>query len=62
MKCKICGNKLNSECTYAKYICKNCNTQGHLSKVCNSKIKNQYFMEQNDNTDNSVINAKQFST
>ncbi|XP_008180036.1 uncharacterized protein K02A2.6-like [Acyrthosiphon pisum] len=47
--CYVCGltNHKFSECKYKQYKCKNCNTVGHLAKVCKT-VKN-HFVEVEEN-------------
>ncbi|CAK1590402.1 unnamed protein product [Parnassius mnemosyne] len=37
IKCTVCGrnNHESSQCRFASYKCKKCNTKGHLRKMCN---------------------------
>ncbi|KAI8430426.1 hypothetical protein MSG28_000703 [Choristoneura fumiferana] len=50
--CAVCGFKNHSKdkCRYANYTCKQCNTKGHLSRVCkvNEKCNNFIAQESDD--------------
>ncbi|XP_049868959.1 uncharacterized protein LOC126368839 [Pectinophora gossypiella] len=40
VKCAVCGynNHKSNECRFANYVCKRCNTKGHLRRMCPNKI------------------------